>query len=252
MQGRRAKMVVTDPPYNDPIDGYVTGFGKIHHPEFAVASGEMSSTEFTEFLRTIFKQLARSSSEGALHYIFMDWRHAEEILSAARPVYSEFKNLCVWVKDNAGQGSLYRSRHELVFIFKNGKKAHRNNIQLGQFGRYRTNVWNYPRVNSLSRTPDEGSLASLHPTIKPAQMIVDAILDCTSRSDIVLDPFLGSGTSVIAAERTGRVCFGIELEPHYVDTVVRRWQVFTGQRAVQESTGRSFNEIEEEKNERRA
>ena len=251
MQGRRAKMVVTDPPYNDPIDGYVTGFGKIHHPEFAVASGEMSSTEFTEFLRTIFKQLARSSSEGALHYVFMDWRHAEEILSAARLVYSEFKNLCVWVKDNAGQGSLYRSQHELIFIFKNGKKAHRNNIQLGQFGRYRTNVWNYPRVNSLSRTADEGSLASLHPTIKPAQMIVDAILDCTSRSDIVLDPFLGSGTSVIAAERTGRACFGIELEPRYVDTVVRRWQVFTGQRAVHESTGRSFNEIEEEKNERR-
>src|SRR5271156_5751051 len=169
MQGRRAKMVVTDPPYNDPIDGYVTGFGKIHHPEFAVASGEMSSTEFTEFLRTVFKHLARSSSEGALHYIFMDWRHAEEILSAARLVYSEFKNLCVWVKDNAGQGSLYRSRHELVFIFKNGKKAHRNNIQLGQFGRYRTNVWNYPRVNSLSRSADEGGLASLHPTIKPAQ-----------------------------------------------------------------------------------
>jgi len=248
MQGRRAEMVFTDPPYNVPIDGYVTGFGKIHHPEFAVASGEMSAAEFTKFLRNIFEHLARNSADGALLFICMDWRHTEEMLSAAHAVYSEFKNLCVWVKENAGQGSLYRSQHELVFIFKNGKKAHRNNIQLGQYGRYRTNVWNYRRVNSLSRTTEEGSLSLLHPTIKPVELVADAILDCTARGDIVLDAFLGSGTTLIAAERVGRACYGIELDPHYVDTIVRRWQAFTGQTAVQESTGRTFNEIEEENN----
>jgi DNA modification methylase len=170
------------------------------------------------------------------------------LLSAARSAYSEFKNLCVWVKENAGQGSLYRSQHELVFVFKSGKTAHRNNIQLGQYGRYRTNVWNYARVNSLSQSMGEGSLAELHPTIKPVELVADAILDCTARGDLVLDPFLGSGTTLIAAERVGRVCYGIELDPCYVDTIVRRWQAFTGQSAIQESTGRAFNEIEEENN----
>jgi DNA modification methylase len=154
----------------------------------------------------------------------------------------------VWVKDNAGQGSLYRSQHELVFVFKSGKGAHRNNIQLGQFGRYRTNVWHYQRVNSLARTTDEGNLSELHPTIKPVELVADAILDCTARGGVVLDAFLGSGTTVIAAERTGRVCYGIELDPRYVDAIVRRWQAFTGQSAMQESTGRTFNEIEEENN----
>jgi DNA modification methylase len=251
MQDRRAEMVFADPPYNDPIDGYVTGFGKIHHPEFAVASGELSAAEFTEFLRIVCKQLARSSTDGALQFVCMDWRHAKELLSATQGVYTDLKNICVWVKENAGQGSLYRSQRELVFVFKVGRGPHRNNIQLGQYGRYRTNVWNYRRVNALAKTTDEGTLPNLHPTIKPAELVADAILDCTARGDIVLDPFLGSGTSVIAAERTGRVCFGIELEPRYVDTVVRRWQAFTGQSTVQDSTGRSFDEIEEEKHERR-
>jgi DNA modification methylase len=251
MKRRRAKMVFTDPPYNDPIDGYVNGFGKIHHPEFAVASGEMSRTEFTGFLRNIFDQLARNSSSGALQFVCMDWRHSEQLLSAAHAIYSELKNICVWVKENAGQGSLYRSQHELVFIFKNGKKAHRNNIQLGQYGRYRTNVWHYRRVNSLSRSTDEDGLPDLHPTIKPVELVADAILDCTARGDLVLDPFLGSGTSIIAAQRTGRVCYGIELDPRYVDAILRRWQTFTGQGAVQESTGRTFDEIEKGNNERR-
>jgi DNA modification methylase len=146
----------------------------------------------------------------------------------------------------AGQGSLYRSQHELVFVFKSGKGAHRNNIQLGQFGRYRTNVWQYRRVSSLARTTDEGNLSELHPTIKPVELVADAILDCTARGDVVLDPFLGSGTTVIAAERTCRICYGMELEPRYVDTIVRRWQDFTGGKAIQESTGRTFNDIEEE------
>jgi DNA modification methylase len=243
---RHADMGFADPPYNDPIDGYVSGFGKVHHPEFAVASGEMSESEFTDFLQNVLTQLARNSVDGALQFICMDWRHSGELISAARSVYSEFKNLCVWVKDGAGQGSLYRSQHELVFVFKYGKRPHRNNIQLGQYGRYRTNVWQYRRVNSLSRGTDEGNLSALHPTIKSVELVADAILDCTARGDVVLDPFLGSGTTVIAAERTGRACCGIELDPRYVDTIVRRWQVFTGQSAVQESTGRTFNEMEEE------
>jgi len=251
MKGRRADMVFADPPYNDPIDGYVTGFGKVHHPEFAVASGEMNESEFTGFLTAVLAQLARHSVDGALQFICMDWRHSAELISAAREVRAEFKNLCVWVKDNAGQGSLYRSQHELVFVFKNGKAPHRNNIQLGQYGRYRTNVWQYRRVNSLSRGTDEGNLSNLHPTVKPVELVADAILDCTARGDIVLDAFLGSGTTVIAAERVGRICYGLELDPRYVDTIVRRWQAFTGQIAVQESTGRNFNDIEEESNGKR-
>jgi DNA modification methylase len=250
LQGRRANAVFTDPPYNDPIDGYVSGFGKIHHPEFAAASGEMSESEFTDFLTDIATNLTHHSTDGSLHYIFMDWRHSQELLTATRPIYSELKNICVWVKENAGQGSLYRSQHELVFVFKHGTKSHRNNIQLGQFGRYRTNIWNYRRVNSLSRSSDEGNLHELHPTIKPVALVADAILDCTARRDIVLDPFLGSGTTIIAAERTGRSCCGIELDPHYVDVIVRRWQAFTGQTAIRESTGAPFSELEENTNER--
>jgi DNA modification methylase len=246
MERRRAEMVFADPPYNDPIDGYVTGFGKIHHPEFAVASGEMSVTEFTDFLRNIFEKLARNSADGALQFFCMDWRHAGELLSAARAVYSEFKNICVWVKENAGQGSLYRSQHELIFVFKVGKGPHRNNILLGQYGRYRTNVWNYRRVNSLSRSTDEGCLSDLHPTIKPVELVADAILDCTARGDIVLDAFLGSGTTLIAAERIGRACYGIELDPCYVDTIMRRWQRFTGLDAVHEPTGQTFTQREKE------
>jgi DNA modification methylase len=174
----------------------------------------------------------------------MDWRHSGELLTAAGQVYAEFKNLCIWIKDVAGQGSLYRSQHELVFVFKSGREPHRNNIQLGQFGRYRTNVWQYRRVNSLASATDEGKLSELHPTIKPTELVADAILDCTARGDIVLDAFLGSGTTVMAAERTGRCCFGMEIEPHYVDTAIRRWQAYTGESAVHSVTGRTFNEIE--------
>jgi DNA modification methylase len=249
MNGNRANMVFADPPYNDPIDGYVTGFGRVHHPEFVSASGEMDERDFTEFLRCALEKAAKNSSDGSLHFICMDWRHSHEVLSAARSIHSEFKNLCVWVKDTGGQGSLYRSQHELIFVFKNGKQPHRNNIQLGQFGRYRTNVWQYRRVNGISGRSEEDNLSKLHPTIKPVELVADAILDCTARREIVLDPFAGSGTTVLAAERTGRTCYGIELEPGYVDTIVRRWQAFTGQTAVLESTGVSFNELEEKKNE---
>jgi DNA modification methylase len=246
VQDRRAAAVFSDPPYNDPIDGYVSGFGKIHHPEFPMASGEMSRSEFTAFLIGVLTLLARYSTDGALQFICMDWRHTPELLAAAQQAYTEFKNLCVWVKDVAGQGSLYRSQHELVFVFKSGKRAHRNNIQLGEFGRYRTNVWKYRPVKSIARTADESNLSDLHPTIKPVELVADAILDCTARGDIVLDPFLGGGTTVIAAERTGRICYGIELDPRYVDTIIRRWQKFTGLDAVHQGTGQTFAQREKE------
>ena len=176
----------------------------------------------------------------------MDWRHLDELLAAGRDTYGELKNLCVWVKDNGGMGSLYRSQHELVLVFKRGRNEHRNNVQLGQFGRNRTNVWHYPGANSFSRCGREGNLLTLHPTVKPVAMVADAILDCSARGDIVLDAFLGSGTTVIAAERTGRRCYGLELDPGYVDTAIRRWQALTGESARNAATGRLFDDLARE------
>ena len=169
-----------------------------------------------------------------------------ELLIAGKQAYSELKNVCVWAKDNAGMGSLYRSQHELVFVFKHGKESHRNNVQLGQYGRYRSNVWPYPGVNSFSRSTEEGNLLAFHPTVKPVALVADAIMDCSGRGDVVLDAFLGSGTTIIAAERTGRICYGIEIDPVYVDTIIRRWHAFTGQSAVHALSGRTFTELEEE------
>jgi DNA modification methylase len=169
-----------------------------------------------------------------------------ELLAAGREAYTELKNLCVWTKDNGGMGSLYRSQHELVFVFKHGHAAHRNNVQLGQYGRNRSNVWRFPGANSFARQTDEGNLLALHPTVKPVAMVADAILDCTTRGQIVLDPFLGSGTAVIAAERVGRRGYGLELDPLYVDTIVRRWQAFTGDHARHAASGQSFDELERE------
>jgi DNA modification methylase len=165
------------------------------------------------------------------------------LLAAGRDAYSALENLCVWAKDNGGMGSLYRSQHELVFVFKNGRHGHRNNVQLGRFGRNCTNVWHYPGVSSFSRCGAEGNLLALHPTVKPVAMVADAILDCSARGDIVLDSFLGSGTTAIAAERTGRRCYGLELDPGYVDTTIRRWQAQTGQSAHHAATGRSFDDF---------
>jgi len=246
MESRRAAMVFTDPPFNVKIDGHATGLGSIRHRDFHMASGEMTDAEFADFLAQFMQHCAFHTVDGSLHYAFMDWRHMPELLAAGKQVYSELKNVCVWVKDNGGMGSLYRSQHELIFVFKSGKERHRNNVQLGQYGRYRTNVWHYPGVNSFSRSTEEGNLLELHPTVKPVALVADAIMDCSVRRDIVLDPFLGSGTTVIAAERTGRVCRGIELDPRYVDTVIRRWQKFTGMFATHARSGRTFNEIERE------
>ena len=246
MSGRKADLVFTDPPYNVRIAGHATGLGAIQHKNFKMAGGEMSEGEFTDFLARVFNQLAFHSVDGSLHYVFMDWRHAREILTAGKQAYTELKNVIVWVKNNGGMGSLYRSQHELIFLFKNGKECHRNNVQLGQFGRYRTNVWNYPGVNSFSRSTEEGNLLELHPTVKPVALVADAIMDCSARGDLVLDSFLGSGTTLIACERTGRTCYGIELDPLYVDTIVRRWQKFTGLSATHATSGRGFNELEKE------
>jgi DNA modification methylase len=246
MGAERADLVFTDPPYNVPIAGNVSGLGAIRHREFEMASGEMSEAEFTTFLTQALSLLARYSARGSLHFVCMDWRHMEELLVAGRAAYTELKNLCVWAKDNGGMGSLYRSQHELVFVFKNGDDAHRNNVMLGMHGRNRCNVWHYPSARSFSRSGDEGNLLASHPTVKPVALVADAIMDASARRSIVLDGFLGSGTTVIAAERTGRRCFGLELDPLYVDTVVRRWQTFTRNDARHASTGRSFAETEDE------
>jgi hypothetical protein len=229
-----------------PIDGHASGLGAIHHRPFPMASGEMDGAEFTVFLGGALRNLAAFSVDGSLHYVCMDWRHVEELLAAGRDAYGELKNLCIWVKDNAGMGSLYRSQHELVFVFKHGRNGHRNNVQLGQFGRNRSNVWHYPGGNSFARCGEEGNLLALHPTVKPVAMVADAILDCSARGDIVLDAFLGSGTTVIAAERIGRRCYGLELDPVYVDTIVRRWQALTGGSARHAASSRSFDDLARE------
>jgi len=245
MADRKAAMVFTDPPYNVRVDGHATGLGKTRHSEFAMASGEMSPAEFTSFLTTTLGTAASSSVNGSIHFVCMDWRHLGELLAAGNAIYTELKNVCIWAKNNAGMGSFYRSQYEMIFVYKHGKSPHRNNIQLGAMGRYRTNIWEYPSVGAFGRSTSEGNLYKLHPTIKPATLVADAILDCSARGEIVLDPFVGSGTTVIAAERTGRICYGLEIDPRYVDTIVRRWQTFSGRSATHEASGRSFCEMEE-------
>jgi len=246
MGEERAATAFIDPPYNLRIDGHAGGLGAIHHRPFPMASGEMDRPEFTAFLGEAFRNLAAFSVDGAIHFVCMDWRHVEELLAAGREAYDELKNICVWVKDNAGMGSFYRSRHEFIAVFKHGRQGHRNNIQLGQFGRNRSNVWHYPGANSFTRYSEEGNLLALHPTVKPVAMVADAILDCSARGEIVLDAFLGSGTTLIAAERTGRRCHGMELDPAYVDTSVRRWQKLTGGSARHAASGRSFDDLARE------
>ena len=243
MGGRLADTVFTDPPYNVPINGHASGKGRIRHRDFAMASGEMDELEFVSFLETSLGLMGRYSAHGSVHYVCMDWRHIGELLEAARHVLDCLLNVCVWVKNTGGMGSFYRSRHEFVFVFRHGKGTHRNNIQLGRFGRNRTNVWEYPAVNTLSKHAEEGNLLSLHPTVKPVALIADALLDCSARGDAVLDGFLGSGSTLIAAERTGRCCHGIELDPVYVDTAIKRWQRYTGDHAIHGTTGKRFEEI---------
>jgi DNA modification methylase len=234
-------MCFTDPPYNVKIEGFASGKGRVHHREFVKASGELSSQEFFKFLSKSLDVLRASCSQHALIYAFMDFRHVLELLAAGRALNLPLVNLCVWVKNNGGMGALYRSRHELICVFKAGAEAHRNNVELGRFGRNRSNVWDYPGMTAFGRERDE--LLSQHPTVKPVALVADAIRDVTRRGDLVLDPFLGSGSTLIAAEETGRACAGVELDPRYIDVAIRRWQKATGRDAVHVGTGRNYDDL---------
>ena len=241
LQGRKADLIFTDPPYNVRIGGHVSGLGKARHREFAMASGEMSPARFVRFLETIFGHLVDFSVRGSIHYVCMDWRHLREILSAGHEIYSDLKNICVWNKDNAGMGSLYRSKHELVLVYQNGAGKFTNNVNLGATGRYRTNVWDYPGMTSMGKGRQDA--LAMHPTVKPVALVADAIRDCSKRNDLVLDPFSGSGTTIEAAHRTGRIAAAVEIDPTYVDVAIERWQKATGEVAVLSSTGQTFTNV---------
>jgi DNA modification methylase len=239
----RADAVFTDPPYNVRMKGNAGGRGRIRHGEFAMASGEMTEAEFVAFLKTTLGHAARVSRDGAVHFICIDWRHVHELYSAAREVHSELLNLCVWAKTNGGMGTLYRSQHELVLVAKVGTAPHLNNVELGRHGRNRTNLWQYQGMTAFRA--DRAAEYVLHPTIKPVALIADALRDVTKRGDLVLDPFSGSGSTIIAAEKVGRRACAIELDPTYCDVAVRRWQTFTGKQAILEGDGRIFEEVVE-------
>ena len=236
----RARMVFTDPPYNVRIDGNVGGLGRSAPREFVMASGEMSDQEFQAFLHASMANAAQVSVDGAIHFQCMDWRGLHLLQAAAREVYAETKNLIVWVKSNGGMGTFYRSRHELIGVFKVGKAPHVNTFGLGEGGRYRTNVWEYPGVNSFGSGRDEA--LDMHPTVKPVAMVADAIRDVSKRGEIVLDPFGGSGTTLIAAQKTRRRARLLELDPLYCDVICRRWTRFSGQPAILEASGDAFAE----------
>jgi len=245
LEAAKAQFVFTDPPYNVVIDGNVCGLGRVRHREFAMGCGEMSEAEFKAFLEAVFGLLAENTLDGSIHQICMDWRHMWEMLEAGRRVYGELKNLCIWNKTNAGMGSFYRSKNELVSVWKSGTAAHINNFELGQHGRHRTNVWDYAGVNTMRA----GRLEELamHPTVKPVALVADAIKDCSRRGGLVLDPFCGSGTILIAAEKTGRKARALEIDPTYVDVAVRRWQAYAGKSAVLAGSGDTFETIEEQR-----
>lgn len=234
----RANMVFADLPYNVPIEGFVSGTGR--HREFVMGAGEMSPPEFTAFQRAIFRNCVRFSVDGSIHYQCMDWRHVRELLDAADGVYDQFKQLVVFKKSNAGQGAFYRSQHELVFVFKSGKAKHTNNFGLGET-RYRTNVVEYAAATTFRKGRDADLAA--HSTVKPTPLVADFILDCSNRGDLIADPCLGSGTTTLAAHHTGRRAAGIELDPGYVDTALRRLASATGLDPVLHGDGRTFDEI---------
>lgn len=244
LMGRdKARLVVTDPPYNVPIGGHVSGLGKVRHREFVQGSGELSDREFFEFLSRSLTAMAKVSVQGSLHYVFMDWRHLPDLVAAGRAVHEQWLNLCVWSKNNAGMGSLYRSQHELVAVFRKGRRPHVNNVELGRNGRHRSNVWSYAGTNSFSAEREDA--LNWHPTVKPLEMIVDIIKDASDRDEIVLDGFGGSGTTLIAAEQCGRRARLLELDPLYCDVILRRFIGASGQMPVLLSTGESFGEAEQ-------
>ena len=236
----KAQMVVVDSPYNVRIGGNCVAKGK--HREFVMASGEMTRSEFAAFLTKVFGHLIAFSHDGSMHFLFMDWRHMAEMVLATSQ-YAEQKNLIVWDKISAGMGTCYRSQHELIWVMKNGAAAHINNFLLGQKGRHRSNLWSYPGLNGAASGRQE--LLALHPTVKPLALISDAIKDCSRKGGLILDCFAGSGTIIMAAERTGRRAAAMELDAHYVDVAIRRWQADTGQKAILSDDGRSFEELEQ-------
>jgi DNA modification methylase len=240
LAGTRAGLCFVDPPYNVPISGFVTGKGRAKHREFVSGAGELSAEQFTALLERALNVLKKSASQSALIYACMDWRHIYELLCAGRQTQLELVNFCVWAKTNAGMGSLYRSQHELICVFKAGNARHLNNVELGRHGRNRSNLWTYRGMNSFGSGRDQ--LLSSHPTIKPVLLIADAIRDVTKRGEVVLDTFLGSGSTIMAAEETGRVGVGLDLDPIYVDVAVRRWQTQTRRDAIHAETGETFEE----------
>ena len=239
LSGETAQLAFVDPPYNVKIRGHVSGKGRIKHREFAQASGEKTSAQFMKFLEESLSLLVEHSVDGAIHFVCSDWRHLDEMLAAGRRTYRELKNLVVWNKTNAGMGSFYRSQHELIFVWKNGRGKHINNIELGRHGRNRSNVWTYAGVNVFG--PDRLDELAMHPTVKPVALVADAIRDCSRRGDIVLDSFGGSGTTLIACEQTHRKGRLIELDAAYCDQIIRRWQKLTGKTALHDSTGQPFD-----------
>jgi DNA modification methylase len=245
MAGARADLVFTDPPYNVAIDGNVCGLGSVKHREFAFASGEMSKGQFTTFLTETLGNIGRVMRDGAIAFVCMDWRHMGEVIAAGETAFTELKNLVVWNKTNGGMGAFYRSKHELIFVFKQGTAEHTNSFGLGGSGRYRTNVWDYAGISSIGSSRSEE--LAMHPTVKPVSLIADAIRDCSRRGEVVLDGFGGSGSTLIAAEKTGRVARLIEYDPLYCDTIVRRWEKFTGKRAKLAETGISFEDVLEKR-----
>ncbi|MEW2911461.1 DNA methyltransferase [Leisingera sp. JC11] len=237
--GEAARMVFTDPPYNVRVQGHVRSGNGGDHREFAMASGEMSDAEFRAFLDKTLTHLVANLSMGGIAMICMDWRHIDALIAVGKACGLELNNLCVWNKTNGGMGSLYRSKHELICIFKKPGAAHINNVELGKHGRNRTNVWDYAGVNSFGKTRD-ADLAD-HPTVKPTALVADAIMDITHRGDTVLDAFGGSGATLLAAEKTGRKARLIELDPLYVDVSIRRWQEMTGLKAVHAASEEAFD-----------
>lgn len=240
MQGASASAVFCDPPYNRRASD-IGGRGRVRHADFAFASGEMAPPQYRKFLVESLENGVRASTEGAVHFVCIDWRQIDVLIDVGRELYGEMLNLVVWNKSNAGQGSFYRSQHELIGVFRVGAHPHKNNVELGRFGRNRSNVWTYAGVNTFGRGRLE-ALAS-HPTVKPVSLVADALLDCTTRGDVVLDQFVGSGTTILAAEKVGRIGFGIEYEPAYVDVAIKRWQKATKLEATLVGDGRSFEEI---------
>jgi 16S rRNA G966 N2-methylase RsmD len=241
LMGReRAHMAFLDPPYNVRVRD-IGSRGQVKHQEFVMASGEMSQEAFTAFLTDVLSLAAHASADGAVHFVCMDWRHVGDLVTAGGEAYDAMLNLIVWAKSNAGQGSFYRSQHELIGVFRVGNSPHLNTIELGRHGRSRSNVWKYAGANTFRAGRMDDLRA--HPTVKPVALVADAIKDVTQRNHLVLDTFSGSGTTLLAAERVGRQARALEIDPRYVDVAIRRWQAFTGRDAVHIDSGLTFEEV---------